>query len=230
MKKYLYGLSFLLTLPLMANAFMLYDIDYEPPAYTNGQYINGGTTRIISDSINGFISQALLLQDGGGINYEASTSYTTGIHRISWDFAVPVEQQAQELISCNLVGTGTPMFTAEMTSAGQSITYPGGSIPFAVAQSYSFEVWMDLDANYYDFRIDGNLLNDHVGIAEDADLWYVNFGQGQYMGLQAGVDNFQWEVNPSIPEPSTVSLLLLGLPTLCFTHGILKPRKQKNSQ
>lgn len=226
MKKYLFVISFLLTLPLMANAFMLYDIDYEPPAYTNGQMVGGGSAGPVSDSINGFTSQALLLQDGGGINYYAPEPYTTGVHRISWDFSVPVEQQAQQLISGDLVGTGTPIFRADMTSAGQSITYPGGSIPFNIAQSYSFEVWMDLDADYYDFWIDGNLLNDHVGIAEDADLWYVNFGQGQYMGLQAGVDNFQWEVNPSIPEPSTVSLLLLGLPSLCFAHSKFKPRKQ----
>lgn len=226
MKKYLLGFSFLMALPLMANAFMLYDIDFEPPAYTNGQYINGGTTRVISDNINGFITQALLLQDGGGINYEASSPYTTGVHRISWDFAVPVEQQAQELISASLVGTGTPIITTTMTSAGQSITYPGGSTAFNIAQSYSFEILMDLDANYYDFWIDGNLLNNHVGIAADADLWFVNFGQGQYMGLQAGVDNFQWEVNSAIPEPSTVSLLMFGLPSLCFAYGKFKPRKQ----
>ena len=73
-------------------------------------------------------------------------------------------------------------------------------------------------------------LSDHVGIASDADLSYVNFSQYQYLGLQAGIDNFQWEVNASIPEPSTVSLLLLGLPSLGFAHGIFKPRKQKTSQ
>ena len=218
MKRLILLLQLLLSLTLTANAFMLYDIDYEPPAYTNGQMVGGGSAGPVSSSINGFITQALLLQDGGGINYEAPTSYTTGIHRVSWDFAVPVEQQAQELISASLVGTATPFFTAEMTSAGQSIAYPGGSIPFNVAQSYSFEVWMDLDANYYDFWIDGNLLNDHVGIAEDADLWFVNFGQGQYMGLQAGVDNFQWEVMSSIPEPGTLSLIFIGLPSLCLAR------------
>lgn len=230
MKKYLFVISFLLTLPLMANAFMLYDIDYEPPAYTNGQMVGGGSAGPVSSSVNGFITQALLIQDGGGISYYAPEAYTSGTHRISWEFAVSSEQFGSEIIGAQFNGSSSIDFYTRMTSSGQSITYPGGSIPFNIAQSYSFEILMDLDAHYYDFWIDGNLLNDHVGIAEDADLWFVNFGQDQTLGLQAGIDNFQWEVNPSIPEPSTVSLLLLGLPTLCFTHGILKPRKQKSSQ
>lgn len=226
MKKYLFGLLFLLTLPLMANAFMLYDIDYEPPAYTNGQMVGGGSAGPVSSSVNGFITQALLLQDGGGISYYAPEAYTSGTHRISWEFAVNSEQFATEIISALVDGDSSFYFITQMTSAGQSITYPGGSFPFNIDQSYSFEILMDLDANYYDFWIDGNLLNDHVGIAEDADITHISFGQGQYIGLQAGIDNFQWEVNASIPEPSTVSLLLLGLPSLCFAHSKFMPRKQ----
>lgn len=214
----------------MANAFMLYDIDFEPPAYTNGQMVGGGSAGPVSSSVNGFITQALLLQNGGGISYYAPEPYTSGVHRISWDFAVPTEQLAQEIISAQLNGSSSLDFFTQMTSAGQSVTYPGGSSPFNYAQSYSFEVLMDLDANYYNFMLDGVLLSDHVGIAADADLSFVSFGQGQYLGLQAGVDNFQWEVNSAIPEPGTVSLLLLGLPSLCFAYGKLNPRKQTVAQ
>lgn len=232
MKKYFLGFSFLMTLPLLANAFMLYDIDFEPPTYTNGQYINGGYTRVISDNINGFITQALLLQDGGGINYEAPAPYTSGVHRISWDFAVPVEQSASTIVGAFLDGTGPLLFSTTMATdfSGPVIGYPGGSTPFSFGQSYSFEVLMDLDANYYDFWLDGALLNDHAAIAADADLWLVRFDQGQYMGLQAGVDNFRWEVTPAIPEPGTVSLLLLGLPALGMARHLIPTQKKQASK
>lgn len=235
MKIYLLGFSFLMALPLMANAFMLYDIDFEPPAYTNGQMVGGGSAGPVSSSINGFITQALLLQNGGGITYYSPESYTSGIHRISWDFAVPVEQSASTIISARFDGNVSVIpfrFATDMSTdfTGPVIGYPGGTTPFNFGQSYSFEVLMDLDADYYDFWLDGILLNDHVGIAPDTDLGWVSFGQGQYIGLQAGLDNFKWEVNSAIPEPGTVSLLLLGLPALGLARHLIPTQKKQASE
>ena len=237
MKKYLYGFSLLLALPLMANAFMLYDVDFESPTYTDGQNIGTGTGQTIHTDIAGFITQALLIHDGGSYSFNAPETYTSGVHRISWDMAAPAEQSASSIITAQLAGESI-LFAARMTTShplGQVIAYEHGGpydpgAPFNFDQSYSLDVLIDLDANYYNFWLDGTLLSDHVGIASDADLSYVNFSQYQYLGLQAGIDNFQGEVNASIPETSTVSLLLLGLPSLGFAHGIFKPRKQKTSQ
>jgi len=222
--------------PLLADAFMLHDIDFEPPTYTNGQII--GSTGLISDSINGFITQALLIQNGGAISYYAPESYTSGVHRISWDMVAPTEQGASSLLTAQLDGGGSVLFAARMTTShplGQVIAYEhGGSydpaVPFNFGQSYSLEVLMDLDANYYNFWLDGALLSDHVGIAPDADLGLVSFGQDQYMGLQAGVDNFRWEVTPAIPEPGTVSLLLLGLPALGMARHLIPTQKKQASK
>ena len=84
-----------------------------------------------------------------------------------------------------------------------------------------FQVLMNLDADYYSFWFDGTLLEDTVSIPADANLWAVGFGQNQTLGLQAGLDNFHWEAT-GIPEPGTISLLLLGLPLLCFVRHRFK--------
>lgn len=239
MKKFLPGFSFLLAFPLMANAFMLYDINYEPPTYVNGQNVGTGSGQTIHNDIAGFIGQALLIHDGGAMTYFSPSAYSSGVHRVSWDIAIPNGQSAGTILGISLgLESSTALWGSTVTSShpsgnvityGQGFPYPSG-FPFDYDLSYAFDVLLDLDAHYYSFWVNGNLLEDHVAIADDAMLNSVRFNQDQIMGLQAGVDNFQWEVNPSIPEPGTVSLLLLGLPTLCFTHGILKPRKQKHSQ
>ena len=234
MKKIVLIVYFIIQGPLLANAFMLHDIDFEPPAYTNGQII--GSTGLISDSINGFITQALLIQNGGAISYYAPESYTSGVHRISWDMVAPVEQQG-DIITAQLMGSSI-LFASGMTTAhpqGQVISYGIGwdydpAVPFSFGQSYSFEVLMDLDANYYNFWLDGALLSDHVGISADANLEYMLFGQNQYMGLQAGIDNFKWEVNAAIPEPGTASLLLLGLPALGMARHLIPTQKKPASK
>jgi len=197
----------------VGRADMVYDIDYEPPTYTNGQFISGAGT--ISDSINGFSSQGLLLRDGGGLSYLAPEPFTSGIHRVRWDFSVPVDQSSSMIINAQLDSqTGPVLFDTTLGHGptGNEIKYGSGfpnrpSTNFVFGQSYSFEVTMDLDADYYSFWLDGNLLENTVSIPSDADFWGVDFGQNQTVGLQAGIDNFSWEV---IPEPSSMLFLLWG--------------------
>lgn len=197
------------------SADIVYDIDYEPPAYTNGQQVGGGSGETISDSINGFSSQALLIHDGGGINYFAPSSFSNGIHLVSWDLAIPTEQSSSSLLNAQLVAEGGPMlFSANAAGDGTELRVEYGfgfpqrpSVSINSGQSYAFQVLLDLDANYYNFWLDGTLLEDTVSIPSDADLWLVGFGQNQTLGLQAGIDNFRWEV---VPEPASAFLLLLG--------------------
>lgn len=239
MKRFCFVFSILAMAPFLANAFMLYDIDYEPPVYTNGQMVGGGSAGPISSSINGFITQALLLQNGGGISYFAPESYTSGVHRISWDIAIPNGQTAGTIIGISLgLESSTALWGSTVTSShpsgnvityGQGFPYPSG-FPFDYDLSYAFDVLMDLDAHYYSFWVNGNLLEDHVAISTDAMLNSVRFSQDQIMGLQAGMDNFKWEVNSAIPEPGTVSLLLLGLPALGMARHLIPTQKKQVSE
>ena len=200
-----------------AFADIIYDIDYEPPTYTNGQQVGAGSGRTISDSISGFSSQGILLHDGagGGLSYRASDPFTSGIHLVTWDFAVPVEQGSTAIINGQLDSfDGLFLFDTTVAGDGSGLRLEYGSgfpqrpnIPLNAGQAYSLEVMMNLDADHYSFWVDGNLLEDTVSIPTDADLWEVDFGQNQMMGLQAGIDNFRWQV---IPEPSSMLLLLSG--------------------
>ncbi|MCZ7591562.1 MAG: PEP-CTERM sorting domain-containing protein [Kiritimatiellae bacterium] len=197
-----------------ASADLVYDIDYEPPAYTNGQQIGGGNTRTISDSIPGFTSQALLLHDGGGISYYAPQPYTTGLHSISWDFGVPVDQSSTEIIGM-LLGSAHVDVTMSGSPSSYLIEYgpfplgaPRQSVPFQIGQVYSFHILLDLDSARYALYLNGNQLLDDAPLQfGSSSLDYVSFGQSQTLGLQAGLDNFRWEV---IPEPISILLILLG--------------------
>jgi len=205
-------LAALLYIGIVSRGFpdLVYDIDYEPPTYTNGQQIVGAGN--ISDSINGFTNQGLLIHDGGGVIYSVSQSFTSGIHHVSWDFAVPVDQGSSAIINAIFEPLTAPIaLSVTMGSGPYEIRYAAGlnppTIPFIIGQSYSFDVWMDLDGNSYDLSIDGVLLSDDVAIPDSTGLWGVSFGQNQTLGLQAGVDNFRWEV---IPEPTSLLLILFG--------------------
>ncbi|MBU0677153.1 MAG: PEP-CTERM sorting domain-containing protein [Verrucomicrobia bacterium] len=221
MKTITVAFCFLLAMSVASLATLVYDIDYEPPTYTNGQQVGGGSTETISDSINGFSSQGLLVHDGGSINYFApgglTDPFTSGLHLVSWEFAIPESHGSSQVINGQLhsLGVGGVLFDTTLSisgSTGNEILYGSGfpnrpGIPFNIGQAYSFEVLMDLDANHYSFWVDGNLLEDSVSIPSDADLFLVDFGQNQIIGLQAGIDNFQWQI---IPEPSSLILLLCG--------------------
>ncbi len=214
-----------------AHADLVYDIDYEPPAYTNGQQVGGGFGRTISDNISGFSSQGLLLHDGagGGLSYYASEAFTSGIHHISWDLSIPTQQGSSSIIYAQLE-SGSILFDTHVKGdgSGLSVEYGFGfpqrpSISINSGQSYAFEILLDLDANYYSFRLDGSLLEDTVSIPSDASLSDVFFGQNQTPGLQAGIDNFRWEV---VPEPSSLLLLLCWGTAICLARRNRKIERQ----
>jgi hypothetical protein len=210
---------------------LVYDIDYEPPAYTNGQHVGGGSGETISDSISGFSSQGLLIHDGGGINYLASTEFTAGVHLVSWDVAVPVLQGSSAILNVQLQASSGPiLFDATVAGDGSGLRVEYGegfpnppSVSINPAQAYSFLVLIDLDANHYNFWLNGTLLEDTVALPPDSSMDLADFGQNQALGLQAGIDNFRWEV---IPEPSSLLLLMLGCAGLCVTRRMRQPTRE----
>ncbi len=216
MKTKIIFLCIFMTLCNVGLSDIVFDINYEPPTYTNGQHVGlGDHGETISDSINGFPSQGLLIYDGGGIAYYAPEPFTSGVHTVSWDFAIPAQKNSSSIIDAVLTGNYGSIFNVNLETAGAGneiqygdpLPFPRASIPFNIGQAYSFEVLMNLDSDYYSFWVDGGLLEDSVSIAPDATLEVVGFFQNQTMGLQAGIDNFRWEV---VPEPSALLLLIGG--------------------
>jgi hypothetical protein len=201
----------------------VYELNFESPGYSNGQQIPGAGT--ISDNINGFSSQALLMQNGGSFDIFAPMSYTEGIHSISWDFGLPSDQAATTILGVSLWDAHV-----NVTMSGNANNYeilygphpPGSprlSVPFETGQVYSVNVLLDLDLAQYDLFIDGNqlLMSQPLEFGPDS-LGYVSLTQNQVIGLEAGFDNFRWEI---VPEPSTISLLLVGV------VGMLCRRKRR---
>jgi len=204
-----------------ALADLVYDNDYEPPTYTNGQQIVGAGN--ISDGINGFTSQGLLIHDGGGINYLAPSTFTTGIHLISWDFTIPAVQGSSLILNAQVEAFADPVLF-DMTIAGDGsglrVEYGSGfpqrpSLSINAGQSYSASILLNLDADYYNFWLGATLLEDTVSIPSGAGIDLVDFGQNQALGLQAGIDNFRWEV---VPEPTSLLLILCGGSALYFAR------------
>jgi len=197
-------------------ASVIYDIDYEPPVYTNGQHIGGGQNETVRDDIAGFDSQAVLIESGGGLVYSASESFSAGLHQISWDFGVPVEQSSSEIISMRLRSasvdvtlTGSALSSTYLVEYGpHPLGQPRLSVPFDIGEVYSFQLVLDVSAALYDLYLDDIQLLDDEPLQFGPDTFdQVRFTQGQTVGLQAGLDNFSWII---IPEPSTYLLLLLG--------------------
>ncbi|MBU0676561.1 MAG: hypothetical protein KJ626_00460, partial [Verrucomicrobia bacterium] len=87
-----------------ARATLIFDVGFEAPLYTNGQsvvggsepynptYASGGTTAYVSESVQGFDSQAAIVSTVyGNMRFQPDAGpYDTGLHLISYDFGAPV--------------------------------------------------------------------------------------------------------------------------------------------
>ena len=231
MKATLLALSLCASVVSHAFSDIVFNIGYEPPSFTNNQEIGGGFGATISDSINGFSSQGVLLHDGasGGLNYSSSETFTTGVHLVSWSWTVPnTTQGAGTLIGASLISSPSIEFSTYIGGNGSAIElYYGPRYPdqphisLNLNQSYNFQVLVNLDAYTYSFWLDSTQLEDAVGIPATSALGYVDFHQDQTVGTQAGLDNFRWEI---VPEPASIALLLLG------STGIYLARRHRHGK
>ena len=158
----------------------------------------------------GFSGQVAVLAGEGnsGIGFY-SPSFTSGVHRISWLAAMltadpqstVIAQMIDNDVNCNFLNTGN--ITLNQATIGT----------WALGEIYQFEALLNLDSDTYDFYFNGNQVI--TGQALDSNASISQFGfQRPYGNSEFAVDNIQWEVISGIPEPGTISLLMLGLPSL----------------
>lgn len=238
MSKY-FAIAALLILVPAAHAFMMFDVSWNDPPHAVGSAPatdSSGTSTdrpttvqqaTIRDDIAGLDGQAAVLDgaENSFIGFSQNPSFTSGVHRISW-LAVMLTADPQSTVIaqtidndlyCTFLNTGN--ITLNQNTIG---TWSLGTV-------YQFEALLNLDTDTYDFYFNGNQLVTGQALEPNASISQFGF-QRPYGSSEFAVDNIQWEVVSGIPEPSTVSLLLLGMPSLCFAYGKLNPRKQTVAQ
>ena len=238
MNKFVIFIAMLMLVPT-AQAFMLLEVAWTSPPHTVGSApatdpsgtfpdrpsIAQQTT--IHNNILGFDGQVAVLDgaENSFIGFYQSSSFTSGVHRISWLAAMLTSDPSTEVIAQSIDNDVSCSFLR-----GGNIRVYSGDSPdtiigtWALGEVYQFEALLNLDSDTYDFYFNGNQII--TGQALDSNASISQFGfQRPYGSSEFAVDNIQWEVMSSIPEPGTLSLILIGLPSLCFAR---KRNKKKN--
>ncbi len=224
----------------VAHAFMLFDVAWNDPPHSAGSApatdlsgtspdrpgeVQGATVRA---GVAGFSGQAAVLSGGGNafINFYQSPSFTSGVHRISWLASMltmdpntsVIAQSIDNVVSCSFLSGGN----IRIYSGNSPDTIIG---TWALGEIYQFETLLNLDSDTYDFYFNGNQVI--TGQALDSNASISQFGfQRPYGNSEFAIDNVQWEVISGIPEPGTLSLLMLGLPSLCYLRRRFQSHKQ----
>ena len=237
MKTLLY--IFLFLLARSTHAFMLYDISWDNPPHEIGSApstdssgaspdrptsVQQVTTR---DNISGMDGPAAVLEgyENSFIGFFPNQTFTSGVHRISWWAAMLTMDPNTSVIAQTVAGqTGNPVACSFIN--GGDITLNQNTIgTWALGEIYKFETLLNLDSDTYDFFFNGNQVITGQALEPNANISQFGF-QRPYGSSEFAVDNIQWEVIPGIPEPGTISLLMLGLPSLCFLRGRLQSHNQ----
>lgn len=233
--KIMIGVVALLMQVPAAFAFMMFDVTWDNPPHQVGQapateYILTPPDRptevqgaIIRDSVAGFSGQVAVLSGEGNAgmvftqlsNSYTQVNFTSGVHRISWLAAILTMDPNTSVIAQTVAGqTGNPVVCSFIN--GGDITLNQDSIgTWALGEVYQFEALINLDMDTYDFYFNGSQLITGQALEPNASISQFGF-QRPYGNSEFAVDNIQWEVMSGIPEPGTLSLLMLGLPSLCF--------------
>ena len=234
----------MLMLASTAHAFMIVDVMWNDPPHTAGSAPatdSSGTSpdrptiaqqTTIHNNVSGFDGQVAVLDgsENSFIGFSQNSSITSGVHRISWWAAMLTSDSATEVIAQSIDNDVSCSFLR-----GGNIRVYSGDSPdtiigtWALGEVYQFEALLNLDLDTYDFYFNGNQVITDQALDPNASISQFGF-QRPYGSSEFAVDNIQWEVVSGIPEPSTVSLLLLGMPSLCFAYGKLNPRKQTVAQ
>ena len=191
-----------------ASAELLFDANFEPPTYTNGQFLSSGSQPyqptyashagevFISNSIPGFTSQAVIVgTDYGSMTFLPSQGpFTSGVHLISWDMGAP--NPAGTSGQASLGGTPFYLYIRGWSDAPPEIVYPGAIYTIECGRSYSIGFLVDLDLGYLNLYIDDVLVETNYPLNPNTELNEINFSQNSGTGPQMAVDNFKWLVTP----------------------------------
>ena len=234
MNKFVVVIAMLILVPA-AQAIMLLDVAWNSPPHTVGSAPatdSSGTSpdqptiaqqTTIRNNVTGFDGQVAVLDgaENSFIGFYQSPSFTSGVHRISWWASMltmdpntsVIAQSIDNDVSCSFLRGGNIRVGVD-TIIGS----------WTLGEVYQFEALLNLDLETYDFYFNGNQVIFDQTLDPDANISYLMF-QRPYGSSEFAVDNIQWEVVSGIPEPGTVSLLMLGMPMLCFArHRIQRMR------
>jgi len=220
----------MLMLVSTAHAFMIVDVMWNDPPHTVGSAPatdSSGTSpdqpsiaqqTTIRNNISGFDGQVAVLDgaENSFIGFSQNTSFTSGVHRISWWAAMLTSDSATEVIAQSIDNDVSCSFLR-----GGNIRVYSGDSPdtiigtWELGEIYRFEALLNLDADTYDFYFNGSQVITGQTLEPNASFSQFGF-QRPYGSSEFAVDNIQWEVVSGIPEPVTISLLMLGLPALCI--------------
>ena len=214
---------------LYAGTTVIWDTGFEEKdGYTLGQQIisftgdGAGPYKTIRDSWDGYVfnSQWLVVacaqvtdvsfgSDGAHLHdLIPATAFTNGVHEISFDILhLGLDTSAQVWFY------GLPMFSG---MGPDSVGFDGFSkkINPNLGDIFHLSCVFDLDAKCFSAWIDGECFVEGFILPDDAALTSVRFttGRGSDLWGVGAMDNFYWSVTTvdAIPEPATLSLLLLG--------------------
>lgn len=203
---------------------ILFDVNFEGPTHING---SAPTTGIGSDVPTGMSgmwtvtnnfadssSQVAAIYSpatGGGLGFSPGMDYTTGLHLISWDIAMenPSVQSSFQLFSLGspTVALGINYFGDESITIYDPLNGSSSVGSVNLGAFFSLSVSFDLDAYLYGVSLDGSPLVQDMAITPGTDIYSVSL-LNPFGSTTMAIDNFRWEI---VPEPSTISLLLVGV-------------------
>lgn len=201
----------------------IFNVDFEDPPHSAGsQAANGSPPGYVTSGgfgityVSEFGSQGASTTASGSGNamlFDSGTTYTFGIHAISWDWIQYA--YAPVFIPDSAVNIGPSVWNLSHVRGSVSLSpYDSPDDPYSGTYStgivYSYSFLLDLDADSYDFAINGTTVVDGGALSNTVSLSSVTFHNP--WGSDHAVDNFRWEI---VPEPSTLALILLGILGLC---------------
>jgi len=209
----------LLSLALAVEGDFIFNVDFEdPPHVVNQQVVTGSAvdlptgadpTVMIRTNLADFTTQVASLEPAGAMGFFYAPSVASGLVRLSWDLALidhgPGSGFESAAVGVQSSGGGglNIFYLKDMT-----ITLNGmnvGTCTTGVSDNFSFV--FDLNADIYDFSMNGSSVLTNQALGASFDLQNVVFSRDSDEFPSYAVDNFQWEV---IPEPSASVLMLLG--------------------
>lgn len=198
---------------------IIFNVNFEnPPHAVGSQAANGSPPYYVTSggfgiaNVPEFGSQGASTTASGSGNsmlFDSGTTYTYGLHSISWDW---IQYSYSDVFS--------PDSAVNMGPSELNLAHSQGSIalsqelglltPYSGAYStgtvYSYLFLIDLDTDAYDFWINNTAVLTGQAFMEPASLSSVTFN-APWQSDHA-IDNFRWEI---VPEPSTISLLMVGV-------------------